>query len=306
MIDMAESVRLQICEELDDTWAWVALGPERQQVAASGALEVTEGALDVDEGNQDVSTPIQAPQPPVAGPARTMAHRLGRLDEDVHGLCRELGEKIEVLDNMARDFSRFTIWTVTGFSRMMDQAEVRTSLEKKSTKLVKYRSSGILPALQLMAPGTISLGLVQNPPSPTPYVPQNKKDCDILFQPMFDEYFNPPPSVASPVSVVVAPKPTDPTGTSSSTFIDQDALSPTHLDNDPFFGVLIPKLNSRESSSREVIPTNERLKREYHSIHQTSTETSTEFMQHFLRLAGFLGAAAGTEEEQAKNFQWGL
>nr|GFB32686.1 hypothetical protein [Tanacetum cinerariifolium] len=46
----------------------------------------------------------------------------------------------------------------------------------------------------------------------------------------------------------------------------------------------------------------ERLKREYHSIRQTNTETSTEFMQRFLRLAGFLGAAAGTEEEQAKNF----
>nr|GFC40400.1 hypothetical protein [Tanacetum cinerariifolium] len=38
----------------------------------------------------------------------------------------------------------------------------------------------------------------------------------------------------------------------------------------------------------------------------TNTETSTEFMQRFLQLAGFLGAAAGTEEEQAKNFQWGL
>nr|GFD40788.1 zinc finger, CCHC-type, retrotransposon Gag domain protein [Tanacetum cinerariifolium] len=37
----------------------------------------------------------------------------------------------------------------------------------------------------------------------------------------------------------------------------------------------------------------ERLKREYHSIRQTSSETSTEFMQRFLRLAGFLGAAAG-------------
>nr|GFD44527.1 zinc finger, CCHC-type, retrotransposon Gag domain protein [Tanacetum cinerariifolium] len=48
------------------------------------------------------------------------------------------------------------------------------------------------------------------------------------------------------------------------------------------------------------------LKREYHSIRQTSSETSTEFMQCFLRLVGFLGAAAGTEEEQAKNFQWGL
>nr|GFA03499.1 DNA/RNA polymerases superfamily protein [Tanacetum cinerariifolium] len=50
----------------------------------------------------------------------------------------------------------------------------------------------------------------------------------------------------------------------------------------------------------------ERLKMEYHSIRQTNTETSTEFMQRFLRLAGFLGIAAGTEEEQAKNFQWGL
>nr|GFC62777.1 zinc finger, CCHC-type, retrotransposon Gag domain protein [Tanacetum cinerariifolium] len=50
----------------------------------------------------------------------------------------------------------------------------------------------------------------------------------------------------------------------------------------------------------------ERLKREYHSIRQTNTETSTEFMQRFLLLAGFLGATAGTEEEQAKNFQWGL
>nr|GFD13647.1 zinc finger, CCHC-type, retrotransposon Gag domain protein [Tanacetum cinerariifolium] len=34
----------------------------------------------------------------------------------------------------------------------------------------------------------------------------------------------------------------------------------------------------------------EHLKREYHSICQMNTETSTEFMQHFLRLAGFLGA----------------
>nr|GEZ75515.1 zinc finger, CCHC-type, retrotransposon Gag domain protein [Tanacetum cinerariifolium] len=50
----------------------------------------------------------------------------------------------------------------------------------------------------------------------------------------------------------------------------------------------------------------ERLKREYHSIRQTSTETSTEFMQRFLRLAGFPEATTGTEEEQAKNFQWGL
>ncbi|GJV58518.1 retrotransposon protein, putative, ty3-gypsy subclass [Tanacetum coccineum] len=50
----------------------------------------------------------------------------------------------------------------------------------------------------------------------------------------------------------------------------------------------------------------ERLKKEYHSIRQRASENSTEYMQRFLRLAGFLGQAAGTAEEQAKNFRWGL
>nr|GEY21586.1 hypothetical protein [Tanacetum cinerariifolium] len=73
VIDMAELVRLQICEDLDDTWAWVALGPERQQVAATGALEVVKGALDDDKDDQAISAPVQAPQlPPAAGPARPM------------------------------------------------------------------------------------------------------------------------------------------------------------------------------------------------------------------------------------------
>ncbi|GJT72760.1 hypothetical protein Tco_1032046 [Tanacetum coccineum] len=37
IIDMAELVRLQICEQLDDTWAWVAMGPERHPDAVAGA-----------------------------------------------------------------------------------------------------------------------------------------------------------------------------------------------------------------------------------------------------------------------------
>nr|GEY93751.1 hypothetical protein [Tanacetum cinerariifolium] len=47
----------------------------------------------------------------------------------------------------------------------------------------------------------------------------------------------------------------------------------------------------------------ERLKREYHSIRQTNTETSTEFMQRFLRLAGFLGAAAAQVTNAARNYE---
>ncbi|GKA80911.1 hypothetical protein Tco_0787603, partial [Tanacetum coccineum] len=64
-----------ICEELVDTWVWVAPGPERQQVAAAGVPEATEDASVVDEGAQAVPAPVQAPQPPppVVRPAKTMA-----------------------------------------------------------------------------------------------------------------------------------------------------------------------------------------------------------------------------------------
>ncbi|GKD87968.1 hypothetical protein Tco_1359122, partial [Tanacetum coccineum] len=80
VIDMTELLRLHICEDLDDTRGCVAPGPERQQAAATGALEVAKGAPYVDEGDQAVSAPVQAPQPPhVVGLARTMAQRLGRL-----------------------------------------------------------------------------------------------------------------------------------------------------------------------------------------------------------------------------------
>ncbi|GJX39276.1 reverse transcriptase domain-containing protein [Tanacetum coccineum] len=74
-----------------------------------------------------------------------------------------------------------------------------------------------------LTPGYISSGLVQNPVSPTPYVPPSKKDYEILFQLLFDEYFNPPPRAVSPDPVAVAaPRAVDPADSPSSTTIDQD------------------------------------------------------------------------------------
>ncbi|GKD50781.1 hypothetical protein Tco_1279757 [Tanacetum coccineum] len=50
LIDMGELVKLNICIEIRNDWAWVAPGPERQQVAAAGTPEAAEDALVVDEG----------------------------------------------------------------------------------------------------------------------------------------------------------------------------------------------------------------------------------------------------------------
>nr|GEV66178.1 hypothetical protein [Tanacetum cinerariifolium]GEW67136.1 hypothetical protein [Tanacetum cinerariifolium] len=50
--------------EIDDTWAWVAPGPERQLDAAAGAPEAAEDAFVADEGALTITAPVQAPQPP--------------------------------------------------------------------------------------------------------------------------------------------------------------------------------------------------------------------------------------------------
>ncbi|GKB17448.1 hypothetical protein Tco_0851371, partial [Tanacetum coccineum] len=72
------------------------------------------------------------------------------------------------------------------------------------------------------------LGLVPNPPPAAPYVPPTNKELEILFQPMFDEYFE-----SSMVDRLVPPTPTaqapvNLTGPSVSIPIDQEALSGSH------------------------------------------------------------------------------
>ncbi|GJY33970.1 retrovirus-related pol polyprotein from transposon TNT 1-94 [Tanacetum coccineum] len=142
--------------------------------------------------------------------------------------------------------------------------------------------SSLEPALHEMTPATPSSGLVPNPPPLAPFVPPSRHEWDLVFQPVFDEFFSPPASVASPVPVEEAPAPVESTGSPSSTTVDQDAPSPStsqttpqsqsqtiplcaeeeshdlevaHMSNDPYFGILIPETVSEESSSSDVIPT---------------------------------------------------
>ncbi|GKF02292.1 retrovirus-related pol polyprotein from transposon TNT 1-94 [Tanacetum coccineum] len=152
-----------------------------------------------------------------------------------------------------------------------------------------FERSSFKPVLHEMTPATISSELVPNPPPSTPFVPPSRSDWDILFKLMFDELFNPPPSVDPPAPEVIAPiskvaalEPADSTGSPSSTTVDQDAPSASnsqttpetqssvisndveevnhdldiaHMNNDPFFGILIPEHDSKASSSSNVIPT---------------------------------------------------
>nr|GEU96917.1 retrovirus-related Pol polyprotein from transposon TNT 1-94 [Tanacetum cinerariifolium] len=108
--------------------------------------------------------------------------------------------------------------------------------------------SGPKPILLML--GQISSGLIPNLVPAAPYVPPTNKELEILFQPMFDEYFE-TPSVKPPVtpapaaqvlvlSVGVAPGP----------ILKDNPFA--QADNDLFENVFAPELRFAESSPRDV------------------------------------------------------
>nr|GEY35468.1 hypothetical protein [Tanacetum cinerariifolium] len=139
---------------------------------------------------------------------------------------------------------------------------------------------GTGPAPIVLTPGQISSGLVPNPVPATPCVPPTNKDLEILFQPMFDEYLEPPRAERPVPPAQAVQAPVNSAGTPSSTTIDQDApslsISPSSLDlqshqgvaakstflddnlvapvdNNPFNNVFAPEPSSDASSSEDWI-----------------------------------------------------
>ncbi|GJV89717.1 hypothetical protein Tco_1533655 [Tanacetum coccineum] len=158
---------------------------------------------------------------------------------------------------------------------------IHVQLDELSEPMAPVQLS-IGPAPTFFTPGQISSGLVPNPVHAAPYVPPTNKELEILFQPMFDEYLE-PPRVERPVSPALAvPVPVNSAGTPSSTTIDQDAPSPSHspsssalqspsshqgvaagstiiednpfapVDNNPFVNVFAPEPSSKASSTGDV------------------------------------------------------
>nr|GFC65957.1 retrovirus-related Pol polyprotein from transposon TNT 1-94 [Tanacetum cinerariifolium] len=157
---------------------------------------------------------------------------------------------------------------------------IHVDFDELTAMASEQSSSG--PALHDMTLGTISSGLVHTNSPSTSYVPPSRNDWDLLFQPMFDELLNPPPSdvnqapkaIASIVEVIPLVN-ADLTCLPSSTMVEQDepstsnSATPTetqslvipqdvrddnldmevaHLGSDPLVGIHIPEINSEQTT----------------------------------------------------------
>nr|GEU70474.1 copia protein [Tanacetum cinerariifolium] len=105
------------------------------------------------------------------------------------------------------------------------------------------------------------LGLAPNPVPQQPFNPPKRNNWDRLFQPMFNEYFNPSLSDVSPVPVTAAPRAVDIVGSPSSTTIDQVVPSScTSLTNQQQQSLIISQ------GVEEPIPNGKSCEKNYSSV----------------------------------------
>ncbi|GJS80696.1 hypothetical protein Tco_0730577 [Tanacetum coccineum] len=120
VIDLLELARLNICARFGDTWAWVAPGPERQQVAAAGASGAAEDAPTADEGAQAVPAPV--------------------LEEEVHEIRQSVMGLRGVVESSITEQTRVSTWLVSCMTQLMD-ASGRTYQAFDSTLVGSSRLS---------------------------------------------------------------------------------------------------------------------------------------------------------------------
>nr|GEZ05049.1 hypothetical protein [Tanacetum cinerariifolium] len=110
---------------------------------------------------------------------------------------------------------------------------------------------GTGPVLDFLTLGQISSGLVPNSVPATPYAPSTNKELEILFQPMFDEYLEPPRAErpGSPAQAVQALV-TSAGVLAKPHFMKDHNVAP--VDNNPFVNVFAPEPHSEASSSGDI------------------------------------------------------
>nr|GEZ22916.1 hypothetical protein [Tanacetum cinerariifolium] len=185
----------------------------------------------------------------------------------------------ELLDEKLPDLSFFHVFGALCYpksdSENLGKLQPKADIDFDELTAMASEHSSLEPALHEMTLATICSGLVPNLPPSTSFVPPSRTDWDLLFQPLFDEFLTPSPSVdiptlafIAPIAEVVAPKPVESTDSLSSTTVDQDApsasnsqtspktqspiisndveeenhdLDVVHMNNDPFSLIPIPK-----------------------------------------------------------------
>ncbi|GJR09103.1 ribonuclease H-like domain-containing protein [Tanacetum coccineum] len=191
------------------------------------------------------------------------------LDSALVGDLKEQGQRVRIPEPVIpKMLCPLTRITTTAEVPLRKPTALESDTPKPVVTLLYSRTpmasehNSLEPVLHEMTHATISLGLMSNPPSSTPFVPPLITDWDILFQSLFDKLLNPPssvdhpaPKVIAPIAEVVAPEPDVSTDSPSSTTVDQIATSTLFL-KPSLLVVVIPTIvhTAALNQKHELVP----------------------------------------------------
>nr|GEY04344.1 hypothetical protein [Tanacetum cinerariifolium] len=166
-----------------------------------------------------------------------------------HMSCKDLGKlqltaDIRIFVGYAPSMKGYRIYNKRT-RRLMETIHIQFD---ELTELMAHVHLSLGPTPIFLTPGQISSGLIPNSVPAAPYVPPTNKDLEILFQPMFDEYLEPPrvERPVSPASAIQAPV----NSAAESNLMEDKPVAP--VDNNPFINVFAPKPSYDASSSGDV------------------------------------------------------
>nr|GFA08437.1 hypothetical protein [Tanacetum cinerariifolium] len=186
----------------------------------------------------------------------------------------------EILHDKLPDLSFFHVFGalryLTNDSENLGKLQPKADIDFDDLTAMAFEHNSSEPVLYEMTPATIRSGLVSNPHPLTPFVPPSRIDWDLLFQPLFDELLNPlflkqllQNPLHQPIHLPQQLLPKmhhllvthklylKPESSIISNDVEEENhdLDVAHMNNDPFFRILIPKNDSKASSSLDVTPT---------------------------------------------------
>nr|GEU94761.1 putative ribonuclease H-like domain-containing protein [Tanacetum cinerariifolium] len=195
-----------------------------------------------------------------------------RLKTHVHRIRKDNGSEF-VNQTLRKYYKTVGISHETSVARSLLQNGV---VERRNRILIEAARTILEPALHEKTPATISSGLMPNLISSTPFVPPSRTDWNMLFDELLTPSLSidhPAPKVIALIAKVVALEPAASTSSPSSKIVDQDVPLPSnsqtitetqssiipgdvednnydldvaHMNNDPFFGILIPKIEAMQ------------------------------------------------------------
>ncbi|GKC61543.1 retrovirus-related pol polyprotein from transposon TNT 1-94, partial [Tanacetum coccineum] len=156
-----------------------------------------------------------------------------RLRAEIEKVKQHYKELFESIKITRASTNEQTSSLLTQIEDLKAQLEGNLKVATRSSVKTKVLAPGmyainVKPELIMMTPRQLNSGLAPSPVPATTYIPPTDKDLEILFQPMFDEYFDQSTDSEPVPTATIVNAPIVSTNTSVSTTIAQDAPSTIH------------------------------------------------------------------------------